>query len=76
MTWVAVFSQDGEASTQPGAETMPGWTGSLKTRPSEATFLNISQNRYGASAAGSVCPTAAFALLYVRPLPLPELPDI
>jgi hypothetical protein len=44
VTFVAVFSQEGEASTQPGAETIPGWTGSSKTRPSEATFRNISQN--------------------------------
>ena len=53
MTCVAVFSQDGEASTQPGPETIPAWTGSSKTRPSEATFLNISQNMYGASAVRS-----------------------
>ena len=45
---------------------------------SVATFLNISQNRYGARAVGSVCPTAAFAFPYVKllPVPLPEVPDI
>jgi hypothetical protein len=53
VTCVTAFSQDGEASTQPGAETIPGLTGSSKTSPSEATFLNISQNMYGASAARS-----------------------
>jgi hypothetical protein len=49
VTSVAVFSQDGEASTQPGREMTPAFTGSSKTRPSEATFLNISQNMYRAA---------------------------
>ena len=58
MTWVAVFSHDGEASTQPGAEMIPALTGSSKTRPSEATLRNISQNMYRATVARSVCATA------------------
>ena len=44
-----MFSQDGEASTQPGREMTPAFTGSSNTRPSEATFLNISQNMYRAA---------------------------
>jgi hypothetical protein len=54
---VAVFSQDGEASTQPGLETTPAFTGSSKTWPSEATFRNISQNMYRAAVVRSAWAT-------------------
>jgi hypothetical protein len=50
---VALFSHDGDASTQPGLLIFPVLTGSSKTRPSDATFRNISQNMYGATADGS-----------------------
>jgi hypothetical protein len=61
---VAVFSQDGEATTQPGREMTPAFTGSAKTIPSEATFRNISQNMNRAVVVRSVCATSGRTRLY------------
>ena len=65
--FVAVFSQEGEARTQPGWDRTPVFTGSSNTKPSEAMLRNISQNMYGAViAAGCVGQRLANVDLQVR----------
>ena len=62
--FVAVFSQEGEARTQPGWDRTPVFTGSSNTKPSEAMLRNISQNMYGAIVVRSDCATAGRTWLY------------
>ena len=61
---MAVFSHDGEASTHPGCDKTPVFTGSSNTKPSEAMLRNISQNMYGAIAVRFDCASAGRTRLY------------
>jgi len=55
---------DGEASTHPGCDRTPVFTGSSNTKLSEATLENISQNMYGAIGVGFNSASAGRTRLY------------